>query len=205
MNKATYKLLEKVLGEVGDKVWSINVEGNVPKTIADRVKKYQARTFKDLWANASYDMLALIACLDLLMENKIKHLSRTNDQVSLQLAYGVNAFSKEATQEALEKMHKDHNELKGLQEYCKAAEKAALILVVKQTSLGPMNASSIGFEKAAYDHFRLLNQKIKTALDRRLRLLEMIIKGNEKVLRAHKSWPQNRQMKKANAGTIGRY
>lgn len=205
MSKGIYKLLEKVLSEVGDQVWSISVESHAPKPVDDRVKKYKSRIYKEVWANASYDLLALIACLDLLMENKVKNLSRTTDQVTLQMTYGVNAFSREATEEALQNMQKDQREFKTMQEYCMAADKAALMLVVKQASLGPLNASSIGFEKAGYDHFRRLNQKIKSALDRRLRLLELIITSNKKVLSAHKSWNSGSNSNRAHGGFRGRY
>lgn len=193
MNMLIYKLLANVLGEVKDKAWSVGVEGHAPKPIAERVKKYQSEMFRNLWSNASYDMLSLIACLELMIENRIQPLFRVVDQVSLQLEYGVNAFSQAATESALARMQKDLAKLRQLKHYCEAIDKAALSLVVKQTSLGPLNASSIGFEKAGYDHIRLLNQKIKGALNKRLQLLEQITTMNEKILKSHRNWMQMQQ------------
>jgi hypothetical protein len=190
MNSIINRLLGMVLGEVNEKVWSTTSEGNLSKPIADKIKLYK-NGFKTnaIWTNSTYDMLAIIASLDLLKDNKLKSLFRISDQYSLQIEYGVNAFSKEATTSALAKMKFDYKNLQVLKEYCEGIDRAAKLLVAKQTALGITNTSNILFEKAGYDQVRLLYQKITTVLDRRLRLLEIIIKSNTDVLRFHKRQP----------------
>jgi hypothetical protein len=179
-----WRLVGKLIDEGTWQLTSVTTQGKQPRTIANRIKRYDAEGFDARWTFADDEILVLNAMSDLMWESRIELLADKDEEV-LQVELGVNLLSRAATAAALTRMRTEEKDLKALQTQCEALPPLALAMVFKSTMAAPADASQVALNRMGADRVRTNCNRNKAGIGDILQKLQRVIPVTEQWLRVH--------------------
>ena len=178
------KLCGKLIDEIRNKSTNNVTKGKLPPDVRRKVDSYNITMHP--WSMADGDILALVAVAELMWERGIAALDR-KDENALQMEFGVNSLSKEATRLALSRMQEATKQVEGMRAQCEAMPALAKVIAGKSLLGGPANASQIAFDKMAAERVAKQCKTNLDALDRILRRLKAVTSVTEETVRVHQT------------------